>query len=98
MRTVDSSGFHVLEEPMIFYREVGVPTFKKYYQSLVVVFNIYNKYMDRKRVSFYFKLLFKLIIYFLFHIAKQTDYLIKMRSDNLNNTSNYYDILNRSTL
>ncbi len=98
VRTVDSSGFHVLEEPMIFYREVGVPTFKKYYQSLVVVFNIYNKYMDRKRVSFYFKLLFKLIIYFLFHIAKQTDYLIKMRSDNLNNTSNYYDILNRSTL
>jgi len=98
MRTVDSSDFHVLDEPMIFYREVGVPTFKKYYQSVRVVLSIYNKYMDRKRVLFYFKLVLKLLIYFLFYVAKQTDFLIKKRSENLSNTSDYYDILHRSTL
>ncbi|RXQ97442.1 glycosyltransferase [Ancylomarina salipaludis] len=98
MRTVDSSDFHVLDEPMIFYREVGVPTFKKYYQSVRVVLSIYNKYMDRKKVLFYFKLVLKLLIYFLFYVAKQTDFLIKKRSENLSNTSNYYDILHRSTL
>lgn len=98
MRTVDSSDFYVLEEPMLFYREVGIPTFKKYYQSVVVVYNIYNKYIEKKHLFFYLKLISKLIIYFMFSIIRQTDYLIKRRSEALHNTSGYYDILQRSTL
>lgn len=98
VRTVDSSQFYILEEPMIFYREIGIPTFKKYYESILAIYTIYNRYIENKHILFYMKLLTKLIVYFLFYVFKRTDYLVSMRSEELTDSSYYRELLQKSIL
>lgn len=96
VRTVDSSHFYILEEPMIFYREIGIPTFKKYYESVLAIYTIYNKYVKSKHIRFYLKLLVKLAVYFVFYIFKRTDYLVSRRSEELTDTTYYSELLQKS--
>lgn len=98
VRTVENSSFHVCEQPLLFYREVGVPTFKKYSQSMAMVFNIYNQYISNKNISFYIRLGLKLIVYYVFSVFQKTDFLIRMRSKELKNPTFYLSILQKSIL
>lgn len=47
IRTVNRSNFYTLSKPLLFYREFGIPTFKKYYLSQKTMMRIachYRKY------------------------------------------------------
>ena len=90
LRTVTFSNFKNLKEPLLYYRSVGVPTIKKYIRQ---TYNV-NKVLKQRRKyklsvveSLYYSALnyLKIALYVVFYIFGQIDYLIKMRSQKMDN-------------
>lgn len=85
LRTVAFSNFRNLSEPLLFYRNVGVPTLNKYIKSNIGIIKLlrqtkkYNiSFIDS--VFFIISNLLKIAVYFLFSISGKIDYLLKKRS------------------
>ncbi|QZE12879.1 glycosyltransferase [Halosquirtibacter laminarini] len=83
IRTYSMSNFEIINEPLLFYREIGVPVFKKYCKTQLqkkdyIIENdkltLYNK------VIFSMQLFFKILIYFILTCLNLTDKLIIRRS------------------
>lgn len=45
-RTSSRSNFYVIAKPLLFYREFGVPTFKKYYLSQRTIISVARRYKE----------------------------------------------------
>lgn len=90
LRTIPKSEFYNLQQPVIFYRELGVPTFNKYKLSNLGVVKILNQYKDyglsfinaRKYQIMYF---IKIFIYGVFSLLKKTEFLIRKRNQSIVN-------------
>lgn len=85
LRTVNSSVFRNIDEPLLFYRNVGIPTLKKYLKSnngiLKLLFSSKKYHIDFFTMVKYIALFFlKNIIYVLFSSIGQIDFLINKRS------------------
>lgn len=83
-RSEESSVFCSIEKPLLFYREFGVPTFKKYYLSQITLIRIARRYVNyNKPVSWYFKIIIssylKIAIGALLYITGKMDVLVSMR-------------------
>lgn len=83
-RTSVDSNFWALDKPLLFYREFGVPTTKKYIQSQKTLLKIYTRYNSYKKpFSWFIKnsliTLFKIMAYLLFDLFGRTDILICKR-------------------
>lgn len=83
-RSESNSVFYSIEKPLLFYREFGVPTFKKYYLSQITLIRIARRYtFYNKSLSWYLKLLFssyiKIVISALLFVSGKMDLLVSMR-------------------
>lgn len=83
-RTYDKSVFRAIGKPLFFYREFGVPTFRKYYLSQVTLLKIFRKYKSyNKTFSWFlsntFKTYLKIIAYYVFDKIGRLNYLISKR-------------------
>lgn len=83
-RTCGKSVFHAIGKPLLFYREFGVPTFRKYYLSQLTLLKIFRRYTTYEKpfiwfVSNTFKTYLKIIVYYLFDKVGKLDYLISKR-------------------
>lgn len=83
-RTSEQSIFYAIGKPLLFYREFGVPTFKKYYLSqktVIIIAHHYKKY--GKSFLWYIRTvnnaIIKIIINAFFAFIGNTDLLISMR-------------------
>lgn len=54
LRTCSKSCFHAIGEPLLFYREFGVPTFKKYYLTQKTMVKIAGRYKEYGKSFFWF--------------------------------------------
>ena len=88
--TVSKSVFHNLDESLLFYREVGIPAFSKYYKSQITMFKIWN--VKRKlNISFFYALnlllsrFFRVLIYGFFGMFGRIDFLVTRRSKGIDN-------------
>lgn len=54
LRTCSKSCFHAIGEPLLFYREFGVPTFKKYYLTQKTIVKIAGRYKEYGKSFFWF--------------------------------------------
>lgn len=84
IRTASNSSFHAIGKPLFFYREFGIPTFKKYYLSQKTLLRIFYRYKEyEKSFGWFVKnsiiTLGKIIIYALFLVIGKTDVIIKLR-------------------
>ncbi|MGL4993842.1 MAG: glycosyltransferase family 2 protein [Bacteroidales bacterium] len=86
LRTVEHSRFHNLEEPLLFYREVGIPTFGKYFKTQKTIMGLWSKrhelnisISDAAYVSV--SALVKSIVYGVFYFTGNIDRLISRRSN-----------------
>ncbi|MBS5297905.1 MAG: glycosyltransferase family 2 protein [Prevotella sp.] len=84
LRTANRSKFYNIERPLLFYRELGIPTLNKYrksQQSLRHIFKGYKKY--GKSLSWYMHSMFvsyiKELAYLFFASIGKLDYLIEKR-------------------
>lgn len=87
LRTIDKSVFHSLEEPLMFYREFGVPVWKKYMRTQLSALKLFQngkKYGISWPVCAWkiIETIFKLCIYTFFSFFSFTDFLIRLRSKN----------------
>lgn len=85
LRTERMSYFYNIERPLLFYRELGVPTFKKYLQSQNMLFKMYKEYQNYDKTYFWFlentiKTCCKVSVYALFVMIGKLDYLIGKRN------------------
>ncbi|WP_207536421.1 glycosyltransferase [Desertivirga arenae] len=84
-RTVESSNFAVLDESLLYYREVNIPYLRKYLQSSRSM----RRFFREKREAIGSKLMIRMIfvslikdtIYLLFNIFGREQYLVKRRSE-----------------
>ena len=84
LRTSKSSCFWSLEEPLLFYREFGVPTKKKYIESMKTLLHLYSRYKQYGKSFMWFSkntilTYVKIFLYICFDFIGCTDYLIKHR-------------------
>ena len=84
-RTSTKSNFWALDKPLLFYREFGVPTTKKYIQSQKTLLKIYAHYNSYKKPFFGFIknsliTILKIIAYQLFDLFGRTDILVQKRN------------------
>lgn len=84
-RTSRYSNFYAIGKPLLFYREFGVPTFKKYYLSQKTIIKISSKYKQYgKPFSWFFRNCLlaysKILINAFFTIIRKEHILISMRS------------------
>jgi len=85
IRTVSKSNFKNIEEPLLFYRSVGIPTLRKYFKSNIKIIKLLRN-RNKYNISFvdsisYIVLYFiKIILYSVFYYIGKMDYLIKKRS------------------
>ena len=85
LRTHDNSTFYNMPNPLLFYRDIGIPTHKKYAKSMKGIRQIARHYKNyNKSLSWAIKLwinsYFKQIFYYIFGIVGKTDVLIKHRN------------------
>lgn len=85
IRTVDFSTFMNIQEPLLFYRNVGIPTLQKYLKSNIGIIRLLQnrkKYGISLFNSLYFTILYliKILIYLIFAGIGKIDYLIKRRT------------------
>jgi len=85
VRTVNTSRFENIPEPLFFYRNVGLPTLKKYYKSNLGIIKLLlnrRKYNIGFFSSIYYSMIyfFKILIYTSFFCFGKMNYLIKKRS------------------
>ena len=85
LRSVSNSNFKNLSEPLFFYRNVGIPTLKKYVRqtfNVMKVLQMRGKYNINFFDSFFYtiKNSLKIITYCIFYCFGSIDYLIKKRS------------------
>jgi len=83
-RTAKYSNFYAIGKPLLFYREFGVPTFKKYYLSQKTIIKITSKYkLYSKPFSWFIRnslsACAKILINAFFVIIKKEHILISMR-------------------
>lgn len=83
-RTSKYSNFYAIGKPLLFYREFGIPTFKKYYLSQKTIIKIASKYKQyNKSFSWFIRnsLLAsaKILINFFLTIIRREYILISMR-------------------
>ena len=88
MRTVSTSNFVNISEPLLFYRNVGIPSIKKYIKSnlgIIKLLQYRKKYSISIRASIYYTsiYLFKISVYLLFFCAGKIDFLLKKRSHSI---------------
>ena len=84
IRTEFKSNFYSLEEPLLFYREYGVPTLNKTINSLVTMIRIYSKfYMYNHSFIWGCKnvliTILKIIVYIFFSTIGQMNFLLSHR-------------------
>lgn len=83
-RTVSTSLFWSMDKPLLFYREHGVPTTKKYIQTQKTLLKIFSRYKNYKKSFFWFitnslSSIAKMILYMIFHLFDKTDFLVVRR-------------------
>ena len=100
--TVSKSVFHNLDESLLFYREVGIPTFSKYYKSQITMFKIWGVRNELNLSFFYaltllFNRLLRIFLYGLFGMIGKINILVERRSKKLNESQIILaeDIINR---
>lgn len=83
-RTSEKSSFYAIEKPLLFYREFGVPTFKKYYLSQRTILQVARRYKKYDKSFFWFAKLSvftyaKILINAFMALIRQMDVLVAMR-------------------
>lgn len=83
-RTSSKSNFWALGKPLLFYREFGVPTVKKYVQTQKTLLKIFSRYREYgKSCSWFVKnslnTVAKIVAYMIFDRLDRTDILIGKR-------------------
>lgn len=85
IRTVQKSNFRNLKKPLLYYRNIGVPTIRKYIISTSSI----NKIISERELynlslfdSIFYRLrnYLKIVLYICFHLFGKVDYLVKKRS------------------
>lgn len=83
-RTSNKSNFYAIAKPLLFYREFGIPTFRKYFLSQKTIIRIashYNEYgksfpwFVKKSILSYIKI----VVYALFALIGKMDFLVSQR-------------------
>lgn len=85
-RTMDKSYFSNLSEPLLFYREVGVPYLSKYLLSMKGVRKLIKRYNKSDKLEMYVMLLInylKCFIYIIFSFLRLQNILIQRRSKSI---------------
>lgn len=87
LRTIDRSVFHSLEEPLMFYREFGVPVLRKYIRtqrSALRLFRKGKKYRIPWKIRNWkiVETIFKILVYTFCSCFSMHAYLIRLRSKN----------------
>ena len=85
LRTVNNSHFENIQEQLFFYRSVGVPTINKYIKSNIGIIKLLFKrreYNISLFDSFKYSIIYvvKILIYCLYYIFGNLDFLIEKRS------------------
>lgn len=83
-RTAKTSVFRAIGKPLLFYREFGIPTFKKYYLSQLTLLRIFRRYKSYDKSFFWFfvntiKTYLKICVYYIFDKIGKLDSLIAKR-------------------
>ena len=83
-RTILNSSFHNLQEPLLYYREIGVPYLRKYLQSMtgerILIRKIYGDAVSFIKYEKMMKTYIKSLIYIFFSLINGQKYLIRKRS------------------
>lgn len=84
IRTSGKSNFYALPQPLLFYREFGVPTFKKYYLTQKTIIKVATHYKESgKSFSWFVKTTIfsyvKIVINVLLSLIGKMDLLVAMR-------------------
>lgn len=85
LRTSSKSNFYAIGRPLLFYREFGIPTFKKYYATQKTLLRIYANYKRYDKsvlwcVNNYMFTVSKIIFSALFALFGMTELVVKMRT------------------
>lgn len=83
-RTSSVSNFYAIGKPLLFYREFGIPTFRKYYLSQRTLLKIFRRYQHYSKSFSWFitntiKTCSKILVYAIFATMGKSDYLISRR-------------------
>lgn len=83
-RTSSVSNFYAIGKPLLFYREFGIPTFRKYYLSQRTLLKIFRRYQHYSKSFSWFitntiKTCSKILVYAIFATVGKSDYLISRR-------------------
>ena len=83
-RTSINSNFYAIGKPLLFYREFGVPTFKKYFLSQKTLIKVASNYKQyEKSFSWFLKLsasaCAKIVLASLFSVMGKIDLIVSMR-------------------
>lgn len=83
-RTLGKSKFYAIAKPLLFYREFGVPTFKKYYLSQRTILRVARRYKKYGQSFIWFAKLsiftcVKIIINAFMALIRKMDVLVAMR-------------------
>lgn len=84
IRTVESSIFKNLNEPLLFYRTIGIPTLRKYIKSNIGIIKLLIKRREYcisifDSIKYIIIYLLKILTYCLFYIFGNLNYLIEKR-------------------
>lgn len=95
LRCLDHSKFINIDKPLLFYRELGIPTIRKYSASQKTLRKVlFDK--DRLNVSLFYalKLFFisyvKVFVYSCFFLFNRVDLIVKKRSNPLDDQAKFY--------
>lgn len=83
-RTATKSVFRAIGKPLLFYREFGIPTFKKYYLSQITLLKIFRRYKSYNKPFSWFivntmKNYMKICAYYIFDKIGKLDVLVAKR-------------------
>lgn len=84
IRTSSNSNFYAIAKPLLFYREFGVPTFKKYYLTQKTIIKVAGRYKEYGKSFFWFAELAtlsyaKIIINAIMALIGKMDLLVAIR-------------------
>ena len=88
MRTISFSTIYNLSEPLMFYRDFGMPIWKKYVRTQITAIKLYSE-TEKYDLSFCFSAkkiatsFLKIIICTLLYILGKTDIIVSLRKRNL---------------
>lgn len=88
VRTISDSNFKNISEPLLFYRNIGVPTLRKYIKTNLGILKLLKSrkkykinFINSIKYSFIYSL--KILIYCVLFSFGQMDYLIKQRTHSI---------------